>query len=143
LAIQEAIRAKTKQALISRYYPEKNRESYVIVEDVLIRDIELPPAVRAAIDEKVAQKHLAESYRYRLDRESQEAERKSIEAGGIRRFQEAVNGNISEGYLKWKTIEAMLELAKSQNAKVVVIGGKDGVPVIVGGTDGTTTAPRR
>jgi regulator of protease activity HflC (stomatin/prohibitin superfamily) len=143
LAIQEAIRAKTKQALISRYYPEKNRESYVIVEDVLIRGIELPPAVRAAIDEKVAQKHLAESYRYRLDRETQEAERKAIEAGGIRRFQEAVNGNISDGYLKWKAIEAMLELAKSQNAKVVVIGGKDGVPVIIGGADGTTTAPRR
>lgn len=142
LAIQEAIRAKTKRALMSRYYPEKNRESYVIVEDVLIRSVVLPPEVRAAIEEKVVQKHLAESYRYRLESETQEAQRKSIEAAGIQRFQAALNGQISDGYLKLRGIEATLELAKSQNAKIVVIGsGKDGVPVILGGMEPTPPRP--
>jgi len=134
LTIQENIRTKTKKALMSRYYPENHRESYVIVEDVLVRGVVLPPHVREAIEEKVAQKHLAESYKYRLDRERQEAERKKIEAEGIRRFQTAVAGNVSEGYLRLRSIEALLELAKSPNAKTVVVGsGKDGVPVIVGG----------
>jgi regulator of protease activity HflC (stomatin/prohibitin superfamily) len=137
LVIQESVRAKTKQALMSRFYPENKRESYLLVEDVLIRNVVLPAEVRQAIEEKVVQKHIAESYKYRLDRERQEAERKAIEAEGIRRFQAAINSTISEGYLKWKGIDATLELAKSHNAKVVVIGaGKDGLPIILGGADG-------
>jgi regulator of protease activity HflC (stomatin/prohibitin superfamily) len=144
LDIQEAIREKTRRALMSRYYPEKNRESYVIVEDVLIRSVVLPKEVRAAIEEKVVQKHLAESYKYRLDRETQEAQRKSIEASGIQRFQAALNGSISDGYLKLRGIEATLELAKSQNAKIVVIGsGRDGIPVVLGGLDTAAPAPAR
>jgi regulator of protease activity HflC (stomatin/prohibitin superfamily) len=144
LQIQEAIRSRTKQALLSRFYPEDKRESYIIVEDVLIRNVVLPAEVEQAIQEKVVQKHLAESYTYRLLRERQEAERKQIEADGINRFQSAINSSISEGYLKWKGIDATLELAKSPNAKVVVIGGKDGLPVILGGLDnlaGTAAGP--
>lgn len=137
LAIQEAIRARTKAALMSRFYPELHRESYLIVEDVLIRSVELPPPVKAAIQDKIVQKQIAESYVYRLQRERQEAERKAIEAQGIQRFQATINSTISEGYLKWKGIDATLELAKSNNAKIVVIGaGRDGMPVILGGLDG-------
>jgi prohibitin 1 len=144
LEIQEAIRAKTRRALMSRYYPLQHRESYLIVEDVLIRSVVLPAEVRAAIDEKVVQKHLAESYKYRLERETQEAERKSIEAAGIQRFQAALNGSVSDGYLKLRGIEATLELAKSQNAKIVVIGsGSNGVPVILGGMDSVPATPTR
>jgi len=140
LVIQEAVRAKTKQALMSRFYPEIRRESYILVEDVLIRNVELPREVRQAIQDKVVQKHIAESFKYRLDRERQEAERKAIEAQGIQRFQAAINSTISEGYLRWKGIDATLELAKSQNAKIVVIGsGKDGMPIILGGMDGVQT----
>lgn len=137
LAIQEAIRAKAIDALVSRFNPEDKRESYLMVEDVLIRDVQLPKPVAEAIENKVIQKHEAEAYEYRLARERQEAERKAIEADGIRRFQQTINATISEGYLKWKGIEATLELAKSPNAKVVVVGsGKDGLPIILGGLDG-------
>lgn len=136
LQIQEAIREKTRRALMSRYYPEQNRESYVIVEDVLLRNVTLPPEVRAAVQEKVVQKHLAESYRYRLESERQEAERKAIEAEGIARVQTALGGTLTDEYLRLRGIEATLELAKSPNTKVIVVGGgKDGVPVILGGTD--------
>lgn len=143
LAMQEAIRVKTRQALKARFYPERERESYFIVESVLIRDVVLPETVRAAIQEKVLQKQMAEAYDYRLVRERKEAERKAIEAEGIRRFQEAINGSISERYLKWKGIDATLELAKSNNSKVVVIGApKDGLPIILGGMEGgPETAP--
>lgn len=141
LAIQERIRAKTKQALLTRFYPEDRRESYLMIEDILIRDVELPAEVQQAIKDKVVQKHIAESYEYRLQRERQEADRKAIEAEGIRRFQETINATISEGYLKWKGIDATLELAKSNNAKVVVIGaGQDGMPIILGGLEGAQGA---
>jgi len=137
LQIQEAIRTKVKQFMLSRFYPASRRESLLMVEDVLIRDVVLPPEVRAAIEDKVTQKHIADSYPYRLDRERQEADRKAIEAEGIRRFQATINSTISDGYLKYKGIEATLELAKSPNAKIVVIGtgGKDGMPLILGGLD--------
>lgn len=146
LAIQEAIRNKVKNTLLSRFYPATRRESYLIVEDVLIREIILPAEIKKAIEDKVAQKHLAESYAYRLIREQQEANRKAIEAEGIRRFQQIINSTISDGYLKWKGIDATLELAKSPNAKIVVIGtGRgDGMPVILGNfenTPGVAAAP--
>jgi regulator of protease activity HflC (stomatin/prohibitin superfamily) len=137
LAIQERIRDKTKEALVVRFHADANRESYLLVEDVLIRNVTLPDEVAEAIEDKVIQKQQAEAYEYRLIRERQEADRKAIEADGIRRFQETINSTISEGYLRWKGIEATLELARSNNAKVVVVGaGTDGLPIILGGLDG-------
>jgi regulator of protease activity HflC (stomatin/prohibitin superfamily) len=135
LDIQERIRTRVKRTLLSRFYPVNRREGYIIVEDVLIRSVKFPPEIEAAIQEKVAQKHLAESYVYRIDREAREADRKAIEAEGIRRFQATVNDTISDGYLRWKGIDATLELARSPNSKVIVIGGKDGLPVVLGGLD--------
>lgn len=69
-----------------------------------------------------------------LMKERQEADRKRIEAQGVADFQKIVSQGISEQLLKWKGIEATMEIARSQNAKVVVIGaGKDGLPLILGG----------
>ena len=68
-----------------------------------------------------------------LQREKQEAERKRVEAGGIKDFQDIVSQGINEQLLKWKGIEATQKLAESQNTKVVIVGsGKDGLPVILG-----------
>ncbi len=69
-----------------------------------------------------------------LQREQQEAERKRIEAAGIRDFQRIVAQGISAQLLTWKGIEATEKLASSQNAKVVIIGSGDkGLPIILGG----------
>ena len=69
-----------------------------------------------------------------LQKESQEAERKRIEAQGIADFQKIVSAGLTAQFLKWKGIEATKELATSANAKTVVIGsGKDGLPLILGG----------
>ncbi len=112
---------------------------FVRLDDVLIRGITLPPEVEAAINRKEEQKQLNLEYDYRLLRETKEAERKKIEAGGIREFQDTVSSGITDSYLRWKGIEATLELARSNNAKIVVIGsGKDGLPIILGNMD---TAP--
>jgi regulator of protease activity HflC (stomatin/prohibitin superfamily) len=75
-------------------------------------------------------------YEFRIEKEQKEAERKRIEAEGIRDFQEIVSSGISDELLRWKGIEATSQLAESENAKVVVIGsGDDGLPLILGGNN--------
>ena len=69
-----------------------------------------------------------------LNKETQEADRKRIEAQGIADFQRIVTAGLTDSFLRWKGIEATSKLADSQNSKVVVIGsGKDGLPIILGG----------
>ena len=68
-----------------------------------------------------------------LVKEKQEAERKRIEAQGIADFQQIVTSGISDRLLQWKGIEATQDLAKSPNAKVVIIGNpKNGLPIVLG-----------
>jgi regulator of protease activity HflC (stomatin/prohibitin superfamily) len=104
----------------------------IVLENVLLRKIELPPRVTGAINEKLAAEQDSERMKFVLLKEKQEAERKQIEAEGIQKFQAIVAQGISDKLLEWKGIEATERLATSQNAKVVVIGsGKNGLPVIM------------
>jgi hypothetical protein len=90
----------------------------------------------AAINRKIEQLYIAQEYEFRVVREGRESERKRIEAAGIRDFQRIVSEGISESYLRWRGIEATLQLAQSNNAKTVIIGSnKDGLPIILGNAD--------
>jgi hypothetical protein len=108
-----------------------NAFDYIGVKDILITTVILPPALRMAIERKLDQSQIAEEYKFRLIREGLESQRKRIEAEGIRDFQRTVQAGISETYLKWRGIEATLELARSHNSKIVVIGGNNGLPIIL------------
>jgi prohibitin 1 len=103
----------------------------IVVENVLLRDIALPETLRQAIEAKQQADQEAQRMNFVLQREKQEAERKRIEAQGISDFQRIVAQGISQQLLEWKGIEATMEVAKSQNAKVIVIGNpKNGLPLI-------------
>jgi regulator of protease activity HflC (stomatin/prohibitin superfamily) len=116
---------------------ESASQKFVKIDDVVLRTVELPPAVRSAIEEKMTQKQLAEAYEYRLHRERQEAERKVIEAGGFKRYNEVLTSSITPALLRWKGIEATKELAQSPNSKIIFVGNKqDGLPVVLGGESG-------
>jgi len=105
----------------------------IIVQQVLLRKIGLPPVVANAIQEKLRREQEAEQMKFVLQKEQQEAERKRIEAQGIADFQRVVAQGISPQLLEWKGIEATEKLAMSSNAKVVVIGSsKNGLPLILG-----------
>ncbi|HWZ82193.1 MAG TPA: prohibitin family protein [Terriglobales bacterium] len=105
----------------------------VIVESILLRDIQLPSTLRASIELKQQAEQEALAMTFRLQKETQEAQRKRIEAQGISDFQRIVAQGISAQLLEWKGIEATENLAKSPNAKIVVIGsGKNGLPLILG-----------
>ena len=108
-------------------------ERGIIVQQVLLRRIGLPPVVANAIQEKLRREQEAEQMKFVLQKEQQEAERKRIEAQGIADFQRIVAQGISAQLLEWKGIEATEKLAASSNSKVVVIGGsKNGLPIILG-----------
>jgi len=105
----------------------------VIVESILLRDIQLPAALKSSIESKQQAEQESLAMSFRLQKERQEAERKRIEAAGIRDFQQIVSQGISPQLLEWKGIEATEALAKSPNTKIVVIGGgKSGLPLILG-----------
>ncbi len=106
----------------------------ITIEAVPMRQIKLPAGLTASIEEKLKAEQESQRMQFILQRETQEAERKRIEAKGIADFQDIVSKGISEQLLRWKGIEATEKLANSPNSKVVVIGsGKDGLPIILGG----------
>ncbi len=103
----------------------------VVVENVLLRDLQLPETLKHAIEAKQQAQQEAQRMEFVLQREKQEAERKRVEAAGIKDFQDIVSQGISDKLLDWKGIEATIELAKSQNSKVIVVGNsKNGLPLI-------------
>jgi prohibitin 1 len=105
----------------------------IIIEKVLLRDLQLPQTLKQAIEAKQQAQQEAQRMEFVLQREKQEAERKRVEAQGIKDFQNVVSEGISDKLLEWKGIEATVELARSQNSKVVVVGGgKNGLPLIFG-----------
>jgi regulator of protease activity HflC (stomatin/prohibitin superfamily) len=100
--------------------------------DILLLGIDLPSAVVDAINSQTAQFYMIQEYKFRIEREAQESQRKQIEANGIAAFQQTVSKGISDSYLRWRGIDATLRLAQSPNAKIVVIGsGKNGLPIIL------------
>jgi prohibitin 1 len=95
----------------------------ILVENVLLRDIQLPDTLRNAIEAKQKAEQDSLQMRYVLTKEKQEADRKRVEAQGIADFQRIVTAGISEQLLEWRGIEATQKLAESPNSKIVVIGG--------------------
>jgi len=112
--------------------------------DTLVLSIELPPEIVAAINRQTEQFYMIQEYKFRVEREAEESKRKQIEADGIAAFQKTVSQGISESYLRWRGIEATLALAQSPNTKIVIVGGgKDGLPIILGNveTPGSAATP--
>jgi len=119
-------------------------QSSIQILDTLVLSIELPPDIVDAINRQTEQYYMIQEYKFRVQREAEESKRKQIEADGIAAFQKTVSQGISESYLRWRGIEATLQLALSPNSKIVVIGsGKDGLPIILGNVDtpATSAAP--
>jgi regulator of protease activity HflC (stomatin/prohibitin superfamily) len=122
--VENAIRTESETILL---------QNYVNAPAVLIRSIVLPEQIKGAIENKLQQEQEALAYRFRLDKETSEAERKRIAAEGEARANNIVNSSLTDKLLKMRGIEATLELAKSPNSKVVIVGaGKDGMPLILG-----------
>ncbi|MGD8921825.1 MAG: prohibitin family protein [Candidatus Zixiibacteriota bacterium] len=106
---------------------------FIILENVLIRDVTIPEKISEAINFKLTADQEAQKMQFTIEKEKLEAERKRIEAQGIADFQKIVSAGITESLLKWKGIEATQKLAESSNTKIVIVGNSSSdLPVILG-----------
>lgn len=106
-------------------------EAYVFIQELKVTSITLPKIVESAIAERYHQEQLMLEYRYKLEREEKEADRKRTEAAGIRDYN-LIAGTISPDLLRWRSVDAALALAQSDNSKVIVLGGgQNGAPPLM------------
>lgn len=122
--VETAIKSETSKIL---------KQNNIDMKALLIRSINLPAKIKLAIENKLKQEQEALAYRFKLEKETSEAERKRIAAEGEARANKIINSSLTPALLKMRGIEATIELSKSPNSKVVVIGsGKEGLPLILG-----------
>ena len=122
--IQDEIYQRTSEAVAKKS---------IYLDAILIREVVLPQSLQEAIERKLKEEQESLQYEYRLEKERQEAERKIIEAQAKADANRILNASLTDKILQDKGIEATLELANSQNAKVIVVGsGDNGLPLILG-----------
>ena len=102
----------------------------LILEQLLVRNITLPESVKATIESKINAEQDAQKMQFVLQKEKQEAERKRVEAQGIADYQRIISSGLTDKQLQYESIKAQLELAKSPNSKVIIMG-KGNSPVIL------------
>ncbi len=123
-AIQEEIFDETKKIV---------EDQYIQLNDVLVRDVTLPVAIKDAIERKLSQEQTSLEYKFKLEIAQKEADKQRIEAQGKADANRILSASLNDWILKDKGIEATLKLAESPNSKVIVVGGgEDGLPLILG-----------
>ena len=108
------------------------RKRGLVLEQLLVRNITLPQAVKTSIEQKISAEQDAQKMQFVLQKERQEAERKSVEAQGIADYQHIISESLTDKQLQYEQIKAMRELAASPNAKMIIMG-KQGAPIILDG----------
>lgn len=123
-AIQDEIYQETKKIVDGQY---------IQLNEVLVRDVTLPPTIKEAIERKLRQEQESLEYEFRLVTAQKEAEKVRIEAQGKADANQILSASLNDKILRDKGIDATLRLAESPNSKVVVIGGGEGgMPLILG-----------
>ncbi|UZO80304.1 prohibitin family protein [Aquimarina sp. ERC-38] len=122
--IQQEIFEETKKIV---------ENQFIQLNEILVRDVTLPPTIKDAIERKLRQEQESLEYEFRLAKAKKEAERQKIDAEGKAVANQILSASLTDKILTEKGIEATLELAKSPNSKVIVVGsGESGMPLILG-----------
>jgi regulator of protease activity HflC (stomatin/prohibitin superfamily) len=132
----EQLYSSKRDVIQSEIFEETRKileDQYIQLNEVLVRDVTLPPTIKDAIERKLKQEQESLEYEFRLVTAAKEAEKQRIEAQGKADANRILNSSLTDKILQDKGIEATLQLANSPNSKVVIIGsGKDGMPIILG-----------
>ncbi|MBI2482747.1 prohibitin family protein [Candidatus Uhrbacteria bacterium] len=99
----------------------------IVLEEVLLRDVELPERLMKSIQEKLASEQEAQRYNFLLDQARKEAERKRIEAEGQRDAQRIINESLTPAYLHFKYIESLKD---RQGTIYVPVNPQNGLPLL-------------
>ena len=109
------------------------QNQFLLVTRVLVEDVKLPATIRTAIETKLKQEQESLEYEFRISKAQKEAKRQKIDAEGKAIANKILSASLTDKILQEKGIDATLELAKSSNSKVIVIGsGESGMPIILG-----------
>lgn len=119
------------QDKINRYITANFVKRGLELQQILVRNITLPASVRASIESKINAEQDAQKMQFVLQKEKQEAERKRVEAQGIADYQKILSTGLSDKQLQYESIKAQKEIALSSNAKVIIIGGGRGNPIML------------
>ena len=132
----EQLYSSKRDAIQAEIYEETKKiveDQYIQLNDVLVRDVTLPPTIKDAIERKLKQEQESLEYEFRLVTAEKEAERQRIEAQGKADANRILSASLTDKILQDKGIEATLKLSQSPNSKVVVVGSSgDGLPLILG-----------
>jgi regulator of protease activity HflC (stomatin/prohibitin superfamily) len=132
----EQLYASKRDVIQSEIFEETRKileNQYIQLNEVLVRDVTLPSTIKDAIERKLKQEQESLEYEFRLVTAQKEAQKQIIEAQGKADANRILSASLTDKILQDKGIEATLELAKSPNSKVVVVGSsKDGLPLILG-----------
>ncbi|MEI7587548.1 prohibitin family protein [Runella sp.] len=120
------------QNRISKQIEQEFKARGIFLENVLIRNINLPESVKKTIESKINAEQDSQKMQFVLSKEKQEAERKRVEAQGIADYQRIISESLTDRQLQYEQIKAQKELAASPNSKIIIMGGKGSVPVILG-----------
>ena len=108
------------------------RKSGLILEQMLVRNINLPESVKQTIESKINAEQDAQKMKFVLEKERQEADRKRVEAQGIADYQRIITSTLTDRLLQYEQIKAQKELALSANSKVVIMGSGKNAPILIG-----------
>lgn len=100
------------------------------IQAVLLKNIQLPSGLARAVEEKLEAEQDAQRMEFLLDREKKEAQRKMIEAQGIRDSQKVISEGLNDQIIKWQSIEAFKQLSQSPNSKIIMTNGE--APMLIG-----------
>ncbi|MCH8555133.1 MAG: prohibitin family protein [Schleiferiaceae bacterium] len=114
LEIEEAIKDRMTVLL---------EERGIIIDAVLMKSIVLPNGLARAIEEKLEAEQESQRMEFVLTREKQEAERRRIEAEGIKEANQIIAEGLTPAIIKYKSIEAFKDLSQSPNTKVILTDG--------------------
>lgn len=131
VALYSSKREEFQQRLFTAIEKEFTKRGFSL-EQVLIRNLNLPQSVKAAIESKINAEQESQKMRFVLDKERQEADRKRVEAQGISDYQRILTSTLSDKLLQYEKIKAQRELAGSPNAKIIIMDGKSS-PMILSG----------
>ena len=132
----EQLYSSKRDAIQQEIFEETQKivnKQYIVLDEVLVRDVTLPSTIKQAIERKLKQEQESLEYEFRLEKAHKEAERQRIEAKGKADANKILSASLTDKILQDKGIEATLELSKSGNSKVIVVGsGESGLPIILG-----------
>jgi prohibitin 1 len=145
-----AIELLNERETIEKNIEDKLREAIanygIILDDVLVKDIDMPGEVRQAIENNVKEQQVVKQdslelqikgeqedfkietqekeLKFALEKQKNDSLMMQIEASAIKNFNITVNPSLTDKILRFKSAEAERELAKSPNAKVIITDGK-------------------